>query len=81
MEILNNSHDTVEAIPCYPQINTYINGSEKETGHKNRSKVSPRCMHRSWRKGTSQAEAASNSEEINTTVLTILELCLAGGVS
>ena len=38
------------------------------------------CTYCGWRKGMSQDEVMSNSEEIKPVALSIVKLCLAGGI-
>jgi len=39
------------------------------------------CIYCRWRKGTSQDKATSNSGKIKPVALSIVELCLAEGIS
>ena len=51
---------------------------------KRRTKVAPWCLLCTccdWWKGTSQDEVMSNSEEVKPIALTIVEICLAEGIS
>ena len=78
---VENMHCLTEAISHYRE-STHLVLSAKRTGTQWRTKVSLWCMHCtacSWRKGTSQHEAMSNSEEIKSVATSIAELCLAEG--
>ena len=58
--------------------------SAKMNGTQRRTLLSPwrmHCTYCSMPKGTSQAEAMSNSEKIKLIVLAVIELCLSEGIS
>ena len=76
--------NTATGKPHHAITNQHLVLSVKRTGMQRRTKASPRYMYWmycSWRKGTPRDEVMPNSEEIMPVALSIVELCLAGGIS
>ena len=76
--------NTATGKPHHAITNQHLALSVKRTGTQRGTKSSPRymyCMYCGWQKGTSRDEATSNSEEIKPIALSIVKLCLDGGIS
>jgi len=74
--------DLMEAIICLP-LNRHFSLWTKMNGAQRRAVVSPwrmHCMYSGMAKGTSQAEATSNSEKIKPIALAIVELPESEGI-
>ena len=63
------------------QPNQHFSLSAKMNGTQRKTLISLHCTNCGVTKGTSQAEAMSNSEKIKLVVLAIIELCLLEGSS
>ena len=79
--VIASQHSHREAASCYHKLTPCI--VSERTGTQRRTKVHyvcSYCMCCDWQKGMSWDKATSNSEEIKPVALSLVKLCLAGGI-